>query len=309
MLAVERQLGVKRKFGDAKEILQAAEKKAVKLEAKRERSSRESQRSDLERGFAALSSTRRAREPTTPPHIQGDPSPVEVTDVGETDVEGPEQEDVLLPDGTIDRTPPSSQDSSDPAKQQQTDDPAAQSREPRGRKRRLSPTAKFRSARPPSRPPPAHLKKYAHQPQARKRADAKRSGDSRPPLKNPESILSKPTNALAIVKQKMKQMRSHPKFQSLRTAAAHQAITKKYEIDVARLQSHAGEKSRLAVSKSGGKAAMPKFNYREGFVRGPRPPPAAASSSSSSRPAAPPPKAAARADLPSRYSDVPSGGG
>ena len=62
MLAVERQLGVKRKFDDTPEMRQAAEKKVVKLEAKIERSSRDSQRSDLERGFAALSSAQRARE-------------------------------------------------------------------------------------------------------------------------------------------------------------------------------------------------------------------------------------------------------
>ena len=62
MLAVERQLGVKRQFDDTTEMRQAAEKKVVKLEAKIERSSRDSQRSDLERGFASpLASSRNVK--------------------------------------------------------------------------------------------------------------------------------------------------------------------------------------------------------------------------------------------------------
>ena len=97
-------------------IEKAKEERAVK----QERSIKSGRQSDIERGMAALQASAPAPAPESP-----------VTDI---------EDQVLLSDGTIDRTPLSSIP------------------EPRRKKLKLTPaepTAKYRSPRPPPTPPPA----------------------------------------------------------------------------------------------------------------------------------------------------------
>ena len=189
---------------------------------------RKRQAADLERGMAAL---------------QAQSLPVQAEDDAVTDIDEP----VLLSDGTPDRTPPASHD------------PAARKAiQPRGKQRRarpLQPTAKYRVARPPKTIP-----------SARQAAERRHSINSRPPLENPSARLARPTNALAIVKKKLKQ-----------NAA-------RYGRDKAKL----------------------KEKVKGGFVRGPRISTSAPASSSASSDLAAQSKAAPRASLPTRYSDATS---
>ena len=81
----------------------------------------------------------------------------------------------------------------------------------RGRTNTVRPAAKFRTARPPTTIP-----------SARQAAERRNSIDRRPPLENPARRLARPTNALAIVKNKLKQN------------------AKRYAIDEARLRKVGG---------------------------------------------------------------------